>query len=168
MLWWVLTDASSLALFSLSYECYNYALGTLELDISSYCDAHHGQSLTETSILSIPPFLSLQPEPGLNLWSLASSWCLNTGPVSLPLSPSKVLSLISRARSFLTWEEMFAKCLQICSINHLTIANHTPINRKKMISAHSQPCPALLCSATIVENCRGIIFQTCQFRWLKW
>ena len=53
--------AADMALFSVSYECYNYALGTLELDISSYCDAHQGHSLTETSILSIPPFLSVQP-----------------------------------------------------------------------------------------------------------
>ena len=159
-------DRCSTALFSVSYECYNYALGTLELDISSYCDAHHGQSLTETSILSIPPFLSLQPEPGLNLWSLASSWCLNTGPVSLPLSPSKVLSLISWARSFLTWEEMLAKCLQICSINHLTIANHTPINQRKNHLC-SPAISALPCALLLCHNCKKLPrnnLQTCQFR----
>lgn len=51
-------------------------------------------------------------------------------------------------------------CLQSCSINHLTIANHTPINRKKIIfckqfcPAHivkfALPCPAV-CSRTVPQ-----------------
>ena len=31
-----------------SYQCYNYALGTLDLHISGYCDARSSQALTET------------------------------------------------------------------------------------------------------------------------
>ena len=93
VVWWVLTDASSLALFSVSYECYNYALGTLEMDISSYCDALPGHSLTETSILSIPPVFVTSTWAEAQLVVVSSVFKYTRVSQAGPVSPSKVLSL---------------------------------------------------------------------------